>query len=90
MRDARGWYLHEKVRVVVGFWAFMALDAVARGVYAVTLHRLDIFRINGKGNRGQTNRLWDFWIWLASQGYCYGDWRKGDMPEHQRIGGVWS
>jgi hypothetical protein len=87
--------LHEKARMVAGYWGFRALEGVKKTVWWLSGERLDIFRspMRWTPERSpwdwRTNRLWDCWIWLASVGYLYDEWRRGDIPEHVRIGGVW-
>lgn len=81
MKEER-WTFIDKARMCAGIWAFRSLHQVSRAVWAVSFGHIDIFRWKGK-----TNRLWDFWIWLASEGYLYEDWRRGDMPTKYRVNG---
>lgn len=79
--DARGWYRHEKARIVVGHWLFM------RGADVYDAVRWAMRRLGFKRwpELHRSNLLLTF----ASWGYLYDDLKRGDLPENQRIGGVW-
>lgn len=75
--DAKGWYPHEKAGIVLFFWAFRAIQAT-NGL----MRRLHLPHAYLPDSR--------VWLWLASKCWLYSDLtRYKDMPEHQRVGGIW-
>lgn len=76
--DARGWYWHEKVRIRAAWAVFLALQ-------------YGWFRPLNWLTRG---RVWahESGVWLKVASYCWliDDLKADDLPEHERIGGIWS
>ena len=67
------WTWRDKTRMAAGYWAFSACDALWRVVFFCSFkHRI--------GHIMTYPWAWNFLIWLAAEGYCYGDWRRGDLP----------
>ena len=84
-RDVKGWRFTDKAGMVLGFWAFALIGALARGFLWMTRGHVHPFWRKD----GRTRWPWAFYASLASWGYLYEDWRNGDMPEHVSKGGVW-
>ena len=76
--DERGWYWHERQRIRLGWSVFWLLDKVW-------------FRPLNWLTRGHFFWAHESSVWLtfASWGWLVDELRRGDMPEHQRIGGEW-
>lgn len=75
--DAKGWLWYEKARMYVAWWALLWLDR---------LWFKPLCWLSG-------GRVWahesDCWLTLASHCWLLDDLKRGELPEHQRIGGIW-
>lgn len=79
--DARGWKFTEKAEIVAGHFALAVWD---------TLWTL-AWRVSGKRIRVIDHEwAWTLFLNLAAAAWLWDDLRRGDMPEHLRIGGVWT
>ena len=71
--------------MILTYWLFVGMDVIYLRPASWLLWPLT--------RRGIIHGVWGhesgLWLWLAGLGYLYSDWRRGDMPEHLRVGGVW-
>ena len=82
MKDERGWYWHEKAWLRLTGITWRGVDYLFSAAYHVLRHT----PLKMRGPWVHESR---FYMWLAAESYLYEDLKRGDLPENQRIGGVW-